>query len=776
MKRFTFPLALVLVAHICVARPVCAQGDPFGGSEDPFKVGQPDPPAPRPALGPPKPVSEEGPLVQALRPGPGAGAVEMLRSIRLLTEIGRTDLSKQYLDDLVKKKPDEKTLIAMMDAEGSQSAMMLIREPDLQPEGKTLANDILAAAHRRSQNPAYIQSLIARLKTARGNELHKVIAKLNPSQAAAAPPLIRVLADPNQADMHDVVSYVLTKLGEDMVHPLLATLESDNKALKARVVRILRHFKRADTMALLIGPWLSPKTDDAVRKQIGSTLAHYLPNRPTTAEVRHMLATYARDFYSGDRFVRPDAQDNAVVWRWDAKSKQPVRVKMRARDVSMVVAARLARDLVEIAPEDKEYVQLFLGASLEVDGRLARAGIPQAIVTRQATTEAIKQGPEVLDALLESTMKSGHIYAARAAAKLLGEHGDVSLLRTANARPSPLVRAVKHRDRRLRFAALEAIMKLNPQGPYPGSSYVSEALGFFVGSRGQRRALVLYADLAEAQRQAGLLGAAGYDAEATTSPRMAFKILSNSPDYELVLMGVAFRQPQLSEFLQILRRDGRTGSLPIGLLVTAADAAEGERAAKHDPFAHVIAVPSSADDMKERIEILVDRLDLDPVSPSERTRETAQALEWITQITRRPQQLYRLRSLDRQVAQALFDPRLATRAMVALSNLGTPPSQRALVNLASTDGLKMPLRRAAAASFEYSVRRFGLLLDTKQIMLQYERYNKSQHSAADTQRVLAWVLDAIENKPPADDAKDAEKNAGQGEVPPAPAKKANASL
>ncbi|MCG8586827.1 MAG: hypothetical protein MI757_19155 [Pirellulales bacterium] len=738
-------MPLALAAIVSAPLSVCAQDDPFKiGGDDPFRVDPPDRPAPRPVRPDDTAEPEDDPLVAAIRPRPGATPADTLRAIRLLTEIGRADLAKQYIDQLNKANLDAKALVAMMDSEGALSVMTLIREKDLQPDGKTLATNILAAAAARSQNPQYIQSLIAQLKTARGHELRAVIDKLSPSQSAAAPPLIKVLADPAQADMHEVVSYVLTQLGDDMVHPLLATLESSDDALKARVVRVLKYLDRPETIAMLIGPWLSPKTSDEVHRQIGAALAKMLKRKPTLADVRHMLHTYARDYYTGKRFVRPDAEDMAIIWRWDEKTKQPVRVRLRARDVAMVIAARLARDLVEIAPDDKEYVKLFLAAAFETDGRLARAGIPQAIVTKQATAEAIKQGPELLSELLAETIKSDHLYAARKIAKLLGEHGKVDLLRTADARPSPLVLAVKHGDRRLRFAALEAIMKLNPQKPYPGSSYVAEALGFFVGSRGQRRALVVLSDLAEAQRQAGFLSGAGYDSETATNPRRAFKILTQSPDYELVLLGVSLKQPKLGEFLQLLRRDGRTGSLPVGILVTQADAEAGERAAKRDPRAHVVAVPSNSSQMTERIAILTDQLDLDPVPLAERTEETRKALDWITKITSRPQHLYRLRSLDRQVAQALFDPRLATRAMVALSNLGTPASQRALVNLASTDGLSMKMRRAAAASFEYSVRRFGLLLDTKQLALQYERYNKSEKKDAETQQLMGWLLDAIE--------------------------------
>jgi hypothetical protein len=161
-----------------------------------------------------------------------------------------------------------------------------------------------------------------------------------------------------------------------------------------------------------------------------------------------------------------------------------------------------------------------------------------------------------------------------------------------------------------------------------------------------------------------------------------------------------------------------------------------------------MAMPSTPDQVKDRIRKLLREIDADSVSSAERNAESKKALDWIIAITRRPQQLYRLRSLDRQVAQALFDPTLATKAMVALSNLGTPAGQKALVNVASTDALDIKLRRAAAVSFRYSVQRFGLLLKTSEILEQYERYNLSEQKDLATQRVMSSLLNAIERKSP----------------------------
>ena len=79
-----------------------------------------------------------------------------------------------------------------------------------------------------------------------------------------------------------------------------------------------------------------------------------------------------------------------------------------------------------------------------------------------------------------------------------------------------------------------------------------------------------------------------------------------------------------------------------------------------------------------------------------------------------------------------------------MGNLGTPGSQRTLVDLASRSTLPFDLRMAAVESFRTSVEHFGILLTTTQVTRQYERYNESERLDASTQRVLGLLLDCIE--------------------------------
>ena len=79
-----------------------------------------------------------------------------------------------------------------------------------------------------------------------------------------------------------------------------------------------------------------------------------------------------------------------------------------------------------------------------------------------------------------------------------------------------------------------------------------------------------------------------------------------------------------------------------------------------------------------------------------------------------------------------------------LGNLGTPQGQLALVDLASEHNRPLAQRQAAAAAFLVAVKRRGVLLTTRNVDRQYDRYNQSARLDKATQQLLGSILDAME--------------------------------
>src|SRR5262249_17913168 len=159
---------------------------------------------------------------------------------------------------------------------------------------------------------------------------------------------------------------------------------------------------------------------------------------------------------------------------------------------SLARATRLARDLHVADPANAAHRRLYLMALLQAVK--FRVGLDKPLLTGIGTAYAVaaSQRPELIENLLSEALSQGYLPAAPGAAQVLGDIGSAALLMHGGAKPTPLAQAAGSADRRLRFAAVEAIVKLKPRSPFAGSSHVCDALGFFVSSQGTARVLVAH--------------------------------------------------------------------------------------------------------------------------------------------------------------------------------------------------------------------------------------------------------------------------------------------
>ncbi len=93
---------------------------------------------------------------------------------------------------------------------------------------------------------------------------------------------------------------------------------------------------------------------------------------------------------------------------------------------------------------------------------------------------------------------------------------------------------------------------------------------------------------------------------------------------------------------------------------------------------------------------------------------------------------------------ALYNQRLAAKAVAVLANLNSAESQRTLVEVASRFTQPLGLRQAAAAAFCENRAKHGILLTNEEIQAQYQRYNMSEKQDAATRHVLGLILDGLE--------------------------------
>jgi CheY-like chemotaxis protein len=347
---------------------------------------------------------------------------------------------------------------------------------------------------------------------------------------------------------------------------------------------------------------------------------------------------------------------------------------------------------------------------------------------------------------LVQAISSGDVATAIGAAEVLGEIGSPALLAGLGGRRSALAEAARHPDRRVRFAAIDAILKLKPMTSFAGASAVGDGLKFFAGTSGQRKALVAHPRSAAARQIAGYLSQLGYEVEIATNGRDAFAVATSSPDIELAFIHTALDHPRADDLLAQFRKDPRTAKLPVALIALPNFPETAERLARGVPRCHAFAEPQDAAGLKYQAERLLSMPDCQPVPPEIRQHHAVRAIVALVQFAEQPVPWLDARAISRSVERSLDYPAMTAAVASMLASTGTASGQSELVQLVARESLPLATRELAAIAFARSVAKFGILLTSDQILAQYDRYNTNAGRNRDTHKVMLVILEAMEAK------------------------------
>jgi hypothetical protein len=727
-----------LLATFAAARPAKSQDD--AGAD------------PQAAAQSPAPSDSEDPTVQAVLAARPTTPAELTRAAGTLLELGATDEAASLVKRLAAEKLDDAALSALAEQFGTAPFLKFALAPDLQPEGRQLADAVLAAANRQARDPARLAKLIEELKNPKPALRRSAMLRLRSGRESAIQALVAVLADESRTAEHAAAGEALAGFGSEAVEPLLALVRSAEPALAAQAIRALEEFGSAEIAVRLLGPAWLEAVDPKVRGAARQALAAMLGRLPDSNEAVAVLEKTARSYYDGRQKLEVDLEGRAIVWHWDPQKSELTSEPVSAQVAALEIARDLASAAAQLAPRNRAVARLYLGALAESAVFRVAPGEPLPDGPGTAMEVLSAQDALVIEAMLEESMARRHTAAALVAVQVLRQAGKAEALYRRAPQPSALIAAVQHPDRRLRMAALGAILGLKPSKPYPGSSFVVDTLGYLAASFGAPKALAADARPLEADLMAGTLAATGYETEVATTERDALVRAVAAPDIEVALIDYSLAAPVSGQLLQRFRRDARTALLPIGIVASSDDLERAERLARRTPLASVIIRTQDTSALQFQLDRLFSKSGRSAVSAEERRAHARQALAWLGEMSAAPQGLYNLRRIESSLADALWDAELGPQAADILATLGTPRSQKVLVDLASFAAQPLELRQAASAAFARSVADFGPLLTTGEINQQYDRYNQSETQDQATQKVLASILDVVEARAMADQA------------------------
>jgi hypothetical protein len=698
--------------------------------------------APADASRAPVDLKLEDPAVRSVIEANPKTPADLVRAITVLVDLDRAELARPLLARLVDAKLDERALAALAEKYDSAVFMKLAGNTELAPQAAQFADAVLSAGTKWRRDPARLDDAISKLADPKEGVRHRAAHQLRAAREAAVAPLLRALADPQRADVHASATAILAKLNTEATAPLSAALRSQNLPIALAAARALGQIRATGATAELLAAAFTGEEQSPLRAAATESLTRILGHRATPAEAREFLVSDIERLLVDAHKHRAESGSTASTWRWDDDSKSGVQVGLPAADLAVETAGRYALALRNVA-QDITDQQLFLRAQLTAAKYLAP---DQALPSGAGTLreDADKFGPGVIEGILVDALAQGQIWAAAAAVEVLGDVGTEALLGKGSAARSPWAEAARSGDRRLRFAAIDAILRLHPTQRFNGDSSIVDALSFFAATSGQRRALVGHPRMERAQELAGLLAGLGYHADVATNSRQFMELASRSPDYEVALVDVALANPPVDDLIGRLRRDPRTADLPIGVMVSEDLLGAVHRLAASLPG--VVPIVRVTDDYSTQFEVnrILQSVGRDHVGHAARQEQAAKALDWLAQLAELPSPLFQIERTTPAVERALYVPALTSVAARVLADLPAASAQQALVQLASEGVLPPEIRRIGAVAFGRNARRYGVHLTSGEIKRQYDRYNASRLADRDSQEILASILDAIE--------------------------------
>lgn len=607
--------------------------------------------------------------------------------------------------------------------------------PELQPTGQLAAKRIIegADAYRKSQSPTPQTPVRGPLVFWKGTE-------------TALEDLIELLCKSQDEKEVEQLETTFESFGMDALFAAAVVLESGNDLWVARCAHFLRSRLDPEMAYLLFPAMFDAKLQPATRAQIGQYVEQLTVSRPDAFDAATDLYKIATQYNGRELALRINADGNVLLWTPNDKGL-PQCVLFPAVNAYRFQTARFAEQAYKIFPQQQEIKTLYHLAVL--DRLVNENGLDQP------QTEKIQQFTKDwtlfdLEAVLVEAIHRNLTGAGVTAAQQLGTRGtaDELLMQTSEpalnvtksasvfVRPRALVRATQCSDRRIRFAATEAVMKLKPTKAYPGSSFVSDSLMFFANAEGRKVAIIAAPKIADAMKLSGFLIKLGYATKIVTDCRDIIMEASHTPDVELVLVDQRCRNPSIEAFAKHMYNNPATRDIPVAILSfdekilrKAVDdsfaekplplLSEREKDYSNTVFANTLAMVFPHPQDEEAARYVVQRLrkmtGTNEIPNAQRLEHAKWSLRRLGEITRDYPHLYRVENLELLARKAAYSPELASEGIELLAQIRSNVMQNTLANIAMLKNIPDDVRDRAATAFEQSVHRHGILIRGRQV-------------------------------------------------------------
>ena len=743
-------LAVVFVINAAQPTEVGAwQDNPFGGSATP----SPTSPAAEATIGEGKfdvfevtndnARSEMGLVVRSVRMSQPESPSDLVGAIETLSDVGAIGDARFYLNKLVNKNLPPQQLFDLYQERGTEFFYQLHANDELAPLGREFVKQVFSAAKAYAVSPQRVDQLVKLLSDERIDIRSRALSQLKRIGSPAYAAMLEVFADQGRQAEFDGVRGGLQRLDDDATKVLIAGARSANPQIQAESYVALTKLRSEPALEFVSYLYLSPTSSASVKQLAENTLNRVYGS----IDSEQLYNDIAEDARMSLKVMETsfDSEGTVEDWVFDRETKKFVRSQISTALAAKRRAAFQGELLYGIQPQSTFNRELFILTQLESAKRTAG---PDDVVNAKALLKKFgNPQPYELNALLKRAMQLKLMPAAIAICELIKQQSDLASLQTGSR--SQLIEAILHGDRHLQFAALDAVIAIDPKASYPGSSHVLAMAAFLAQTQGTEKVIVGHLLGPSSQSYATIVAGSGLTVTSARNGREFYNSAISGPDFELFVVTESLARPGAVELVQLLRRDWRTRHVPIAFV--GSDSARLSRMqilAQSDPLLQTLELNFDSRLVSSQLNRIRSLSSSWPVSSASRLLHGQVAAQWMAKIVseRESYGFYQIRKHEEAIYQLLASNGNTEQACQMIAKLGTATSQQTLANFAGQSGYSAPQRQIAADSFAESVAQFGTLLTTEEIRQQYDRYNASESQPAEVQKLMGTILDAIERR------------------------------
>lgn len=412
--------------------------------------------------------------------------------------------------------PSSDLIRFMIQETGDLILKEMLTNPDLRQTALRILELGKGAYQRFIRTPEEIQKIVAQLDGP-FDKKWEAINLLTAIGQRAAPFLVEQLG--HQSEMTRINSmHSLEKIGNEAVLPLIESLQSKTMLVRQNSAIVLGVIRDERAVPELKRVWEDEKESIEVKQYVAEALRKITKSDADRLKPSKEYYYYlAEKYYYSHPTVMINFYGEYLIWRWNKESDRLEMKEVPDFTFNELLAEECCYDGLKL---DDNYeplwsllVCILLARYNEADVALQAAQnknktgeIPEEILTKLRTDLSKLKDNLVTGSLggkfyfyraLKRSLTDNNAPVAVSCIKILRETADFTDLPpiqraiTASFIGTPLIEALSHSDKRVRYAAAEALIKINPPQSFPDMEKVIPITNDALGESGVRVVLII---------------------------------------------------------------------------------------------------------------------------------------------------------------------------------------------------------------------------------------------------------------------------------------------